>query len=566
MKERYEIEKNISVPFYLVLPKLHKEARKLGKTIFHVIDAVRAEWIRSLPSKKDVTHEWEVSREELITKCKALKIELPRPNPKLVKLAKIYEITPEAWQYDRNFVLKYRLHLPIGGIHDPLLKPAYDLFFELFGEYYKGKEHEIMKVLERYDLSIRPLNLSLSIATSEAIKNFLPEIDQKFVKDPFGVQRKEHLVLDEIGGKLVYLATRKKEHGTYLAILRTVAYCTAGCAKCYRGEQTRELKHFKAIDKDGREEIVYFLPPVEQVRRLIKYWNEKDPNPPGDILFSGGEPMDVSVDEWVKIIKLLEKAKYLQFFRICTGDLFLGEPFRLTEKKFLEALERFHHNTGKTIKFPCHLPHPKFITPEAIYAILTLQKLGIGIEIQSQTPLEEGIMCFQKEIMEKLKNKKNKTTDELINAWSSALAKSYKLLRELSIKISMLGYRPYKFIHDMQQSVSIIYTTILYSLLSEPHVGDTDAAIRPTSFAIFTPHLPNINVGFHTFQYISHIKDAYKCDGRKVTYKLPHAVGAEATYQEPFWDGVNDIDTIRKLSDITVWQKLRKKVKELAKR
>ncbi|MEM5871529.1 MAG: hypothetical protein QW051_01515, partial [Candidatus Aenigmatarchaeota archaeon] len=396
-------------------------------------------------------------------------------------------------------------------------------------------------------------------------RNFLPDINQRFVKDPFGVQRREHLVLEEINGKFVYLATRKIEHGTYLAILNTVAYCSGGCAKCYRGEQTRELKQFTAINPDGTEVTVYFLPPVEQIKLLVKRWNEEE-NPPEDILFSGGEPMDISVDEWVKIIEELKKAKFLKFFRICTGDLFLGEPFRLIQPKFLEALKNFYYDTGKSIKFACNLPHPSFITPESVYTILTLQKLGIGIEIQTQTPLEEGILCFQKNIQKRMKiykNLNNISETQLIDAWAPSLAKSFKLLQQLCIKVSMLGNRPYKFIHDMQKSVSLIYTTVLFSLLSEPHVGMTDAAIRPTSFALFLPTSPNLNLGFHSLQYLVKTNDAYIKNGKKVKYRFPHAFGKIVEYEEPYFYGINDKKILEMLTNVDVWFKLRKKVKKL---
>jgi len=560
-----EEEKNIG--FYLVLPKIHEEAKKRGATLPQVIDAVRAAWINSLPSESELSKEDKtkiVSREELIAKCKALGVELPKSNPKLLHLAMKYGINPNSWQHDINFILKYRMHLPIKGIYDPQLEPSYELFFELFGNFYKGRIKEIKNVLENFDLSIRPINLSYSIVSSDAIKNFLPTVGQKFVKDPFGVQRREHLVLDEKGGKLVYLATRKIEHGTYLAILRTVAYCTAGCAKCYRGTQTRELRQFTAINPDGSESAVYFLPPVEQIKLLVKRWNEEK-NPPEDILFSGGEPMDISLEEWLKIIEEIKKAKHLKFFRICTGDLFLGQPFRLIQPKFLEALKQFYKETGKPIKFACHLPHPAFITPEAIYTVMTLHKVGIGVEIQSQTPLEDGILCFQRDIERKIKmyGGINKISDaEIIEAWAKPMAKSFKHLRELCIKISMLSDRPYKFIHDMQQSVSIVYTTTLFSLLSEPHVGVTDAAIRPTSFAVFVPTLPNMNMSFHSLQYLSRVENSYETDGKKVMYKLPHSFGAFCEYEEPYFEGINDKRVLDVLTNMDYWKMLREKVKE----
>ncbi|PIR05400.1 hypothetical protein COV56_02975 [Candidatus Kuenenbacteria bacterium CG11_big_fil_rev_8_21_14_0_20_37_9] len=566
--KKQEKQKKEETGFYLVLPKIAEIARKKDANLSQVIDAVRAAWIKSLPSKLNLSKKEQseiVSREELIAKCKSMGVELPKPNSKLLHLVMKYGMDSHSWQYDTNFVFKYRLHLPIRGIYNPQLEPTYDLFFRLFRKFYKGKVKGIKNVLENFDLSIRPLNLCSSIMFSEAVRNFLPEIEQKFIKDPFGVQRREHLVLDEKNGKLVYLATRKIEHGTYLAILQTVAYCTAGCARCYRGEQTRELKQFKAINPDGSESAIYFLPPSEQVKLLVRRWN-KEKNPPEDILFSGGEPMDIDLDEWLKIIEGLKKAKFLKFFRICTGDLFLGESFRLIQLEFLEALKQFYKETGKAIKFVCNLPHPAFITPEAVYTIMTLHEAGFGIEIQSQTPLEEGVLCFQGDMQKKLKEYdgvNNISDTQILEAWAPSLARSFKLLRELGVKISMVADRPYKFIHDMQQSVSLIYTTVLFSLLSEPHIGTTDAAVRPTSFAAFMPKLPNLNLGFHSLEYLANVDGAHKTTPNGILIRLPHAFGEIAEYEEPLWIGINDIDTLKRITDINFWKKLRYKVKEL---
>lgn len=567
-RERTEIKPR--TPLYLVLPKLQEEAEKQGANISLVIDALRAGWIKSLPSKINLSSREQdkiVTKEELIHACKSLGVDIPKSDKKLLRLAERYGVTVDKWRNDDNFVFKYRLHLPIGGIYQPSLAPSYDLFFKLFGKMYKGKKKDILKILANFDLSIRPLNLCSSITNSEAIRNFLPTLDQKFQKDPFGIQRKEHLVLDKIGDKFVYLATRKKEHGTYLAVLNIVAYCTAGCARCYRGEQTRELKRFAIINPDGSEDVAYFLSPVEQMRRLVKKWN-KEKNPPEDILLSGGEPLDVNVEDLIKIIEILKKAKYLKFFRICTGDIFLGQPFRVINPRFLEALKEFHEETGKSVKFACNLAHPKLITPEAVYAIKNLQKLGIGVEIQTQTPLEENVLCFQRDVEQKIKklNKKKLTDEEIIEAWAPSLAKSFKLLKDLCIKVAMVSDRPYKFIHDMQQSVSVIYNLVLYSLLSEPHVGVTDAAIRPTSFAVFTPNLPNLNLSFYSLEYFAKVKDAYKMKQNKIIIRLPHAVGEMAEYEEPYWKGINDLEMVQKFADIKFWKKLRERVKELTKK
>jgi hypothetical protein len=568
-KGQFEIEPTAEKPSYLMMSELEKAAEKHGATLPEIINAVRADWLSGLPSQEDLDKFPPEERSRIVTKeelkkvCEAAGIQLPVLNPELSAEAANLGIDQNKWQ-DRSFQGRFRFHLSPGSIEGFQHRKNRELFFKLFGKKYKGREAEIIDTLKGYDLSIRPMNFSPAIANSEAIENFLPEVGQKFEDDPFGVQRREHLVLDEEDGKLIYLSTRKKEHGTYLAILRSVAYCSAGCSSCYRGHQTRELEKFKAINPDGTETDVYFPPPVEQIERLVKKWNQEK-NPPEDILFSGGEPMDISIEEWQKIFETLKGAEHLKFLRICTGDLFLGEPFRISDPKFLDLLKEWHEETGKPIKFATNLPHPAFVTPEAVHAIMSLHKLGIGIEIQTQTALEEGILCFQKEIEQKIQQlgKERLTDEELIEAWAPALAKSFKLLKELCIKVAMVSDRPYKFIHDMQKSVSVVYNTVLFSLLSEPHVGTTDSAVRPTSFAVFTPKLPNLNMDFHGLEYLAKVDGAYQDDDEEVKMQIPHAVGETLEYREPKWQGINDKETLQRITDIAFWKKLRERVKEL---
>lgn len=567
-RRKFGIEQKAEGSPYLAMSKLEEAAEKFGASLPEIIDAVRADWLAGLPGKKELDKFPPEKRGEIVTKeelekvCEAADVKLPISNPELSAVAADIGTDRRKWQ-DRDFQGRFRFHLSPGSIEGLAAKKNRELFFKLFGEKYRGQEAEIIDTLKGYDLSIRPLNFSRAIKESEAIENFLPEVGQTFKDDPFGVQRREHLVLDKKDGKLIYLATRKKEHGTYLAILRSVAYCSAGCASCYRGHQTREMAKFKSINPDGTEQDVYFPSPIEQVDRLVKRWNQEK-NPPEDILFSGGEPMDISVEEWQKIFETLKDAKHLKFLRICTGDLFLGEPFRISDPKFLSLIKKWHEETGKPVKFATNLPHPAFITPEAVHAIMSLHKLGIGVEIQTQTPLEEGILTFQKEVEQKIQNLgKQKLTDEkLIEVWAPSLAKSFKLLRELCVKVAMVSDRPYKFIHDMQKSVSVVYNTALFSLLSEPHVGTTDSAVRPTSFAVFTPKLPNLNMGFHSLEYLAKVKGAYSDDKKEVKMQIPHSVGDTVEYSEPKWQGINDKETVQRIADVDFWKKLREKVKE----
>lgn len=287
-KGQFEIEPTAKKPPYLVMSELEAVAEKQGVALPEIIDAVRADWVSGLPSQEDLDkfpaerRSEIVTKEELIKVCEVTGVELPVSNPELSAAAANLGIDQNKWQ-DRNFQDRFRFHLSPGSIERLQQGANRELFFKLFGKKYGGHESEIINTLKGYDLSIRPINFASAISESEAIENFLPEVGQTFEYDPFGVQRREHLVLDKENEKLIYLSTRKKEHGTYLAILRSVAYCSAGCSSCYRGHQTREIAKFKSINPDGTEQDVFFPPPTEQVERLVKHWNQEE-NPPEDII------------------------------------------------------------------------------------------------------------------------------------------------------------------------------------------------------------------------------------------------------------------------------------------
>lgn len=543
---------------HVKIQKIDSEVEKEGGTLPELIDAVRANWLENLPGDE---------RDLLIKICERNNVELPQKNESYLQVAERNELSGSNWQ-ERTTVLKHRLGIPHKKKGNPMYDGSYEILFKLFGDKWSGNKEKMMEALRGFDLSIRPLNLSKAISSCEAINYVLPELGYTFQKDPFGVQRKEALVIKEKDGRKIYLATRKKDHGTYLAILTAAQYCTGGCARCYRGEQTRKRQKFTAIDENGKEEEIFFATtPTEQIEGLVEEWkNEKDP--PSDILLSGGEPMNINPDQWEGICNALKKAENLRSFRICTGDLFLGEPFRLLEPKFIEAVTNFRKETGIAVKFATNLPHPAMITPEAIYAINKLQKLGIGIEFQSQTPLMDGVNCFQKEIVEKLEKVDKMSDEKLISILAPSLAKSVDLLEDLCVKFSDVSNRPYKFIHDMQKSVSLIYTTMVYSILCEPHVGVTDSSIRPTSFALFTPKLPNLNMSFHSLHLMAEKKGSYKVDkkSKMVKMKLPHAIGKTAEFEEPYIKGLNDKEVLEKITDEKFWSKLCEEVKRIRKK
>lgn len=391
-------------------------------------------------------------------------------------------------------------------------------FLVLFPEF-GGQKTELKIWLESYDLSILPLNLF----QPKGVNKFIPRPGFLLAPDPYGVQKKNSVILHEQDGKKFYLATRKPGYATFLPILGHGAsrvYCPMGCAGCYRGPQTRFNEPLKIINPDGSTEEVIIPRPIEQLSWLVKIWNS---NPEFkdiyDILISGGEPMILPNETWAQILKELEKAKYLRSLRLCTGALFLGLPFRF-DAEFIKLLSDFRRRTGVMIKIGAHVSHPENITPEAI--LFARRIIQAGIEILPQTPLEPGA-----------------------NFWENDLTKTEDTLRTLERLLTLaVGTRPYKWIIDMQgrrvsTSGGISITTVieLWRRLHDQHQGESDIS-KPTSLALFFPHeYGNLNLSFHSLWAIK--KKINKRLGM-VEYQIPHPAKKWIIYSEPLRPGIND--------------------------
>ncbi|PIT89594.1 hypothetical protein COU23_03015, partial [Candidatus Kuenenbacteria bacterium CG10_big_fil_rev_8_21_14_0_10_36_11] len=62
------------------------------------------------------------------------------------------------------------------------------------------------------------------------------------------------------------------------------------------------------------------------------------------------------------------------------------------------------------------------------------------------------------------------------------------------------------------------------------------------------------------------VDGAYQEDEKEIKMKIPHAVGETIEYSEPKWRGINDEETVRRMTDIEFWGKLREQVKELVEK
>lgn len=386
-----------------------------------------------------------------------------------------------------------------------------DDFLALFPEY-QGQEVLLRKYLESYDLSILPLNL----LQAEGVRKFLPRIGLIPAPDPYGVQRERSVVLREEGGKKFYLSTHKPGYASFLPILGGGAgrvFCQLGCGGCYRGPQTRFGEPLSVIHADETRETVWIPKPEQQAEWLVEEWNTR-PEFSGvyDILFSGGEPMMLPNDVWRKILAQMEEAKHLRSFRICTGALFLGLPFRFDDG-FIQLLSEFRKRTGIQVKLSVHVSHPEHITPEAVYFARRL--IRKGIELLPQCPLEPGV-----------------------NFWVDDIGKTVETLRRLDRRLALVvGTRPFKWIIDMQGGVSLLSVVEVWRRIHDRHQMDSDIT-RPTSFALFLPREEgNLNLGYHSFWAMEMQVDA--AAGR-VHYRIPHPAGVWVDYTEPIWPGIND--------------------------
>jgi len=404
-------------------------------------------------------------------------------------------------------------HTPWGDWHWHLLNRItnknLDIFLNLFNNYQPSK-NELKKYLTNYDLSILPLNLLLP----DGVKKFLPRLDLQPAIDPYGVQQEQSVITKIVDNKKYYLTTHKKDYATFLPILGSGAgrvYCPMGCAGCYRGEQTRFGQPLRLHKTNGSVEQIWLPNPVVQARWLVEEWNTNYPNV-YDILFSGGEPMMLDNHTWLLILQELKKAKYLRSFRICTGTLFLGLPFRF-DNEFIEILKNFREETGIQIKISAHIAHPEHLTLEAIFFARKI--LNAGIEILPQCPLEPEV-----------------------NFWLGDLDKTAETLSRLdNLLATAIGTRTYKWLFDMQGGIPLLPAIEVWRRVHDRHQKESDIC-RPTSFAIFLPRSEgNLNLSFHSLWATQMQVDTIK---QKVKYKIPHPAKVWIEYEEKLIKGIND--------------------------
>lgn len=274
----------------------------------------------------------------------------------------------------------------------------------------KEIDPEIESVIKvGYNLSILPL--ALVAKNKDLLHKFIPKKDfftEHVAKswDPYGIFSEKTKIVHEN----VYLASQKFKRSVLMNITST---CPIGCVGCYKGTFTRisGKKFYTDLEKAVSK----------QTELLVSHLNEHPEIK--SVILSGGEPLLLKNEDLRKMLKEFKKARYLGEFRICTGVIFQGLPFRIDDN-LLGILEDFENETGIKVNFNAHLGHPCQFTPEALVAVRKI--IRRGFPINSQVPLQRNVNVFMEDFEETMKT-----------------------LSELAQFQGISGVRPYKYILHM---------------------------------------------------------------------------------------------------------------------
>tara|TARA_Y100000031_G_C8214851_1_gene382845 strand:- start:441 stop:1685 length:1245 start_codon:yes stop_codon:yes gene_type:complete len=366
---------------------------------------------------------------------------------------------------------------------------------------------EVVKdqIEQGYQLSLMPLTVLLSLEHPEVRNKFIPKADfferekQDVSKDdPYGIFESEKVEVDGI-----HVGSQKFRRSLLMNITSS---CPIGCVSCYKGEYTRvsEAGFFTDLGKTS----------TIQTKKLVEYLND---NPEiASVIMSGGEPLLLGNQGMKKVLEKLREAQYLAEFRICTGTLFQGWPFRL-DSEWLEVLRDYESETGVRVHLNAHLSHPAQFTPEALDAVARIREYGFPIN--SQVPLQEGVNVFREDF-----------------------DKTMQTLYELAELQGRNGVRPYKYILHMN-SGSLEYSVPLEFMLqilgelkykTDHHLPET---WQPVSVSILCKE-GNILLSPQLALCLE--KEVF---AEYVEYRIPipHQRGfRDVTYREPKMEGFND--------------------------
>lgn len=387
-----------------------------------------------------------------------------------------------------NFHLNYRL-TSAEELHDVL-----------------GINGDLKKIIKQgYAMSILPLNIVTG--NSELLNKFIPKKDfftAHYAKqqDPYGIFSEKAKIVK----KGHYLASQKFRRSILMNI---TSACPVGCVGCYKGKFTRVI---------GRKFYTNLTKAVSVQSKLLVEHLNKHPEIKL-VVVSGGEPLLLNNEGIKKMLNYFEKARHLAEFRICTGTIFQGLPFRIDDE-LLDILSNFEDKLGVKVTFSAHLSHPAQFTPEALIAIKKIT--GRGFPINTQVPLQRGVNIFIDDF--------KKTMDRL-----------YKLA-ELQ---GASGCKPYKYILDMnvgslEYSVPLEFMLKVLTELKYRIDHPWPETWQPVSYTILCKE-GNILLSPHMLFCINKKISKYK---NAVEYYIPVPIGEGRwkiiKYTEPLLEGYND--------------------------
>lgn len=463
--------------------RLQEELKPTGVSILDFFQYLRLKWIKQEIKGNDITY-----IERVLGKPISKIVEIKLSKEKKKELDKLIKQGHYNWG-NIDFHITYRI-------------TTYQDLVEILREI----EPEIKDIVKKgYNLSIMPL--ALVTRNKDLLNKFIPKKDfftDHIAKswDPYGIFVKKAKLYREG----FYLASQKFKRSVLMNI---TSACPFGCTGCYKGEFTRIVgtKFYTDLGKAVSK----------QAKLLVKHLNEHPEIK--SVIVSGGEPLILTNNGYKKIFLEFRKAKYLGEFRICTGTIFQGWPFRMDDE-FLDILEDFENETGIKVNFNAHLGHPAQFIPETLFAIRKI--IRKGFPINSQVPLQRNVNIFIEDF--------NKTMDTL-----------YQLAQLQGIS----GVRSYKYILHMnvgslEYSVPLEFMLEVLAELKYRLDHPWPETWQPVSFCILYQK-GNILLSPQMLYTIK--KDVHK-DRDYVVYRVPVPVGKRkwdvVEYAEPLLKGYND--------------------------
>lgn len=147
------------------------------------------------------------------------------------------------------------------------------------------------------------------------------------------------------------------------AVIITTNQCACYCQFCTRQRITRSGE----ISFDNFERILDYIRKHSEIE---------------DILITGGDPLILSTNKIVTILREIEKIDSVKIIRIGTR-IPIALPQRI-DAELIEELKTFNH-----LYINIHINHPDELTPDSKKAILSLA--NAGIPLGSQSVLLKGI-------------------------------------------------------------------------------------------------------------------------------------------------------------------------------